>query len=79
MVYRSYKDWRLAGFIVVKGEKSSARTNNGEALFSDSQVTKLSVGTSKCMQNKHSSGGIAFCSEGFNGHYYNEDYIDAMY
>lgn len=76
MVYRSYKDWRSAGFTVVKGEKSCARTNTGEALFSEGQVTKLCATT---VRQTSYSGGITVCSEGFKGHYYNEEYIDAMY
>lgn len=43
MVYRSYKDWQQAGYNVIKGEKACARTVNGEALFSEQQVTKHAV------------------------------------
>ena len=38
MVYRSLKDWNKKGKMVKKGERASARSSDGVALFSGSQV-----------------------------------------
>lgn len=41
MVYRSLKDWNKKGKMVKKGERASARSSDGTALFSSSQVKKF--------------------------------------
>lgn len=41
MVYRSLKDWNSKGKMVKKGERASARSSDGVALFSNEQVRKF--------------------------------------
>ncbi|QQK87951.1 hypothetical protein pSalSNUABM01_082 [Salmonella phage pSal-SNUABM-01] len=41
MVYRSLKDWNKKGKMVKKGERASARSTDGTALFSNEQVKKF--------------------------------------
>lgn len=38
MVYRTVKGWNLRGKRIKTGQRASARTNSGEALFSSRQV-----------------------------------------
>ena len=36
----TWKEWKVEGFSVVKGEKSCGRNINGECVFNESQVTE---------------------------------------
>lgn len=40
MVYRTVKDWNLRGKRIKTGQKASAWTNDGEPLFTVSQVRR---------------------------------------
>lgn len=44
MQYRSFEDWLKKGKVVKKGERASARTSEGLALFSSDQVKKITRG-----------------------------------
>ena len=35
---KTFEEWRRLNFSIIKGEKSRAKNQNGEALFSQSQV-----------------------------------------
>jgi hypothetical protein len=39
--YNTYNDWRILGFQVKKGEKSTTKNNDGVALFSNEQVYNI--------------------------------------
>lgn len=40
MNFKTFEEWKAAGFHVVKGEKSHHRNESGQALFSSKQVER---------------------------------------
>lgn len=40
MDYRTFDEWKAAGFHVIKGQKSHKRNERGQAVFSLSQVSQ---------------------------------------
>lgn len=41
MTYKTYEEWKLLGTPVLKGQKSHRRNEKGEAVFGESQTTKI--------------------------------------
>lgn len=74
MEYRSFDDWKQLGYVVVKGEKSSAKTHNGTHLFSCEQVKRAFTASGSGIYVTKNSG-----DDGFKGHYHSEEYENAMY
>lgn len=70
MVYRSLKDWNRKGKMVKKGERATARSSDGVALFSSSQVKKFPEPSRTVVRSSYRRpeyrGGY---SDGYHDHY----------
>lgn len=70
MVYRTFKQWRKRGKVVRSGCRATARTRDGEALFSNHQVVDDYNRRPQTVRIVETTRTV----DHYNGHYGRDDY-----